>query len=452
MLTKPTQPDHRVSPPDSLAVSPSSLATGWYLVGVLLITNIFSFVDRQILVLLVEPIKHDLMLSDTSLSLLQGFAFTLFYSLLSLPLGRIIDRTNRRNLLLAGVAIWSLATIACGLANNYPQLFIARIVVGIGEATLAPAAYSMIADSFPPQKRGAALGTFTSGTYLGIGIAVLLGGIVIGFIAGHDHVSLWLFGSVRPWQAAFIAVGLPGIIVVALLLTLREPVRTLPVQLRQKGTADPALIWARKKARLLAPVMLGYTLMGLATFGSGTWVPSLMIRIHHWSAQQAALYYGLALMVFGTAGGILSGIVADKWLSRKNYGARVDLSTLCAICWLPMIVAASLVSDGWVSLAFFGIASCFSSAVNCLGPTAVQDIVPPYLRGQVTALFFFVVNLLGLGIGPTAVALVTDQIFGGHPEALRFAIPIVAIPAAIAGVLLLFYGRKAFINEVTSEK
>ena len=448
------EPGQQLIAPFGAAVSGQSpsLARGWYLVGILLIANIFSFVDRQILVLLVDPIKQSMALTDTDLGLLQGFAFTLFFSLLSLPLGRYVDRANRRNLLITGVAIWSLATLFCGLSNNYMELFSARMLVGLGEAALAPAAYSMIADSFPPQRRGVPIGIFTSGIYLGIGMALLLGGMVIAFIAGHDTIDLWLLGTVQPWQAAFIAVSLPGIPVVVLLLTVKEPPRGHAPQPAVTLGKDPALLYAKTQKHILAPLILGYMMLGLATFGAGSWIPSLLIRVHHWSAPQAAVGFGLSLMLFGTVGGIVSGYLADRMLGKGRNGARLNLTMIGTLCWIPLITLAAMANNGWVTLACFAVACLFDSTVNCLGPASIQDITPPYLRGQAIALFFFIVNMLGLGTGPTAIALVTDKLFHGSPDALRYAIPIIAVPAALIGVGLLLMARTPFKAEVQQLK
>lgn len=416
----------------------------WYMLGVLMIANILSFVDRQILVLLVQPIRVDLGISDTQISLLQGFAFTILYSLVGLPLGRYADRRNRRNLIIFGVAMWSLMTMACGLAHSYGQLFAARIGVGIGEATLAPAAYSMICDAFRPGRRGTALGVYSSGIYLGIGASVALGGMVLALLHGAAEVSLPLLGTVRSWQAAFICVGAPGLLIALLMLTVREPRRhsdgTAGVEDRALSETWRYLVCHRS---LVSRQMLGYTSLSTAAYGLGSWAPSYLIRVHHLPPSRAGISYGLAVALLGTLGGVLGGLLGDRWLCAGRSDARLLISVAVALFWVPCIVVATQSGEAATAVAFFGVAACFSSACNGLGPTTLQDIVPGWLRGQATALFFFVINLLGLGIGPTAVALVTDRVFG-YDAALRYSIPLVAIPLILVGSVLLLSVRKQY--------
>lgn len=413
----------------------------WYLLGVLVIANVLSFVDRQILGLLVQPIRRDLGISDTEISLLQGFAFSILYSVLGLPLGRYADRANRRNLIVVGITIWSLMTMACGLAQTYGQLFAARVGVGIGEATLAPAAFSMICDAFRRERRGTALGVYSSAIFMGIGVSVFLGGIVLAMIRSSTEVELPLFGLVRSWQAAFICVGAPGFLVALLMLTVREPARH--GSLSAPPPVGEAIGYLKQNRRAFVLQLLGYSLIALAAYGLGSWVPTYFIRIHGWSAAQAGISYGLALTVAGTLGGILGGVVGDRWRNAGRTDARLMLSIGAAVVWMPFIVGGLFVGDAWTGLVLLGIASGFSSLVNGLGPTTVQDIVPDWLRGQATAIYFFVINLLGLGVGPTAVALVTDKVFG-NDMALNQSMAFVSIPAILLGIGLLLAARAPY--------
>ncbi|MFH0728067.1 MAG: MFS transporter [Pseudomonadota bacterium] len=422
----------------------------WYLLGILVIANVLSFVDRQILVLLVQPLRQDLHISDTEISLLQGFAFTILYSMLGLPLGRYADRHNRRNLIVFGVAVWSLMTMACGFAQTLGQLFVARIGVGIGEATLAPAAYSMICDAFRPQKRGTALGVYSSAIFLGIGVSVVLGGLVMALIHGAAEVTLPFVGIVRSWQAAFLCVGAPGLLIALLILTVAEPSRHAAPGSRPEGpTLTDALHYLAQHRAAFTLQLLGYSCIALAAYGLGSWMPTFFIRVHHWSASQAGIYYGLCVAIFGTLGGILGGVLSDRWIAAGRRDARLLLSVIGALCWIPLIVGTVYAPSAGVALASIAVGVGFSSFVNGLGPTTVHDIVPGWLRGQATALFFFVINFLGLGIGPTAVALVTDHVFGSD-LALRHSIPLVAIPAIVLGIALLLAARGAYRRAVAA--
>jgi MFS family permease len=324
------------------------------------------------------------------------------------------------------------------------QLFIARIGVGIGEATLAPAAYSMICDAFRPQKRGTALGVYSSAIFMGIGVSIVLGGFVMALIHDAAEVTLPIVGVVRSWQAAFLCVGAPGFVVALLILTVAEPTRKNLSGCRLGGvTLKDAFGYLARHRLAFTLQLIGYSCFALAAYGLGCWMPTFFIRIHHWSASQAGIYYGASVTIFGTLGGILGGVLGDRWLSAGRKDARLILSIAGALCWIPFILIAVYLPNAWGALATIGVAVGFSSFVNGLGPTTVHDIVPGWLRGQATALFFFVINLLGLGIGPTAVALTTDYVFGSD-LAIRHSIPTIAIPAIIAGVVLLVAARRPY--------
>lgn len=431
-------------PTSAIPDSYPAATRAWYMLGVLLIANVLSFVDRQILVLLVQPIRHDLGISDIRISLLQGFAFTILYSILGLPLGRYADSGNRRNLIIFGVSIWSVMTVMCGFAQSYSELFMARIGVGIGEAALAPAAYSMICDVFHPQRRGAALGVYSSGIYLGIGVSVALGGAVLAFIHGAAEVTLPLVGVVRSWQAAFICVGVPGLAVALLMLTVKEPARRADCMSgKNNHSLTEAWRYLVNHRSLFSRQILGYTCLAAAAYGTGSWVPSYLIRIHHMSPSKAGITYGVAVSVLGTVGGVIGGLLGDRWLAAKRSDARILISVISCLFWIPCIIAGTQTGTPMTVVVMMGAASCFSSACNGLGPTTLQDMVPGWLRGQATALFFFVINLIGLGIGPTSVALATDLLFG-YDAAVRFSIPLVVIPLILLGASLLLGVRKQY--------
>ena len=204
---------------------PSS-TSAWYAVVILTIAYVVSFLDRQLLSLVVPLVKRDLLLTDTQVSLLLGLAFALFYTTMGIPIGRLADKKSRRAIIAAGISFWCLMTAACGLAKNYTQLFLARVGVGVGEATLSPSSLSMIGDYFPKEKRGKALGLFNIGVSVGSGIAFIIGGQIIAYVASRDNLILPIIGEIYPWQALFIMVGLPGLIVAALMMTVKEPERS----------------------------------------------------------------------------------------------------------------------------------------------------------------------------------------------------------------------------------
>ena len=318
-----------------------SAAYAWLVVAILMVAYVFSFVDRQILNLLVGPIRRDLGISDTQMSLLMGFSFAIFYTILGIPLGRLADRRSRRGLVAAGVVVWSLMTSLCGLARSYGQLFLFRIGVGVGEATLSPAAYSMIADYFPPERRATAISVYSMGIYLGSGLAFLLGGLVIQFAVAQGAVTLPLVGVVRPWQLVFFVLGGSGIVFSLAFLLVREPPRT---GLTGSGgsvpfTAVVAHLWQNRRTVLCHN--LGFALIALCSYGAGAWVPSFFIRTFDWKAGEVGVIYGLIVMVFGCLG-ILFGAGSPTAGSRRAGAMRpcvwasalpVSPSWVVSICW-----------------------------------------------------------------------------------------------------------------------
>ena len=420
----------------------TSTAYPWVVVAILMVAYVFSFVDRQILNLLVGPIRRDLGISDTQMSLLMGFSFAIFYTILGIPLGMLADRWNRRGLIAAGVVVWSVMTSLCGLARSYGQLFLFRIGVGVGEATLSPAAYSMIADYFPPQRRAFAISVYSMGIYLGSGIAFLLGGLVIQFAVAQGTVTLPLVGDVRPWQLVFFVLGGSGIVFSLAFLLVREPPR------EGVGVSDGAVplravvayLWQNRRTVLCHN--LGFAMIAFCSYGAGAWIPSFFIRTFDWKAGEVGIIYGLIVMVFGCLGILFGGWLTDRWLRQ----GMTDAALRTGIC-----AAGAALVGGVYLLAGNGTlaAILLAPAVFALGmpfgaaPAAIQEIVPNQMRGQTSAVYLFVVNLFGLGVGPTAVALVTDYVFADD-QALKWSMPIVGTVANIAAIALLAAGLKPY--------
>ncbi|HMT45155.1 MAG TPA: MFS transporter, partial [Chakrabartia sp.] len=278
----------------------------WYVLAVLLLAYISAFVDRTILGLLVEPIKQDLHASDVELSLLSGFAFALFYTLLGLPCGWLADRVQRPRLIFFGILFWSAATAACGLARSFVQLFLARVGVGIGEATLTPATYSLLPDYFRREELGVATGIYASGVSIGGGIAMLVGGAAVHALQAKGDILVPLLGLLRPWQSAFVVVGLAGLLVALLILTIREPGRSG----RTKADAPGFLIvlrWIIEERRAVLPILFGYSLMVIPSYALVTWVPAFLMRSHGLGPGETGLAMGLMLLIGGTAGMLVGG-------------------------------------------------------------------------------------------------------------------------------------------------
>jgi MFS family permease len=434
---------------------PTSFAA-WYSVAVLLLMYIFSFIDRTTISLIVEPMKRDLQISDTQVGMLQGLAFALLYTFLGLPIARLSDRHSRRAIIAGGVFIWSIMATLCGLARTAVQLFIARIGVGVGEAALSPAAYSIITDSFPRSKLGRAFGVYNIGITIGAGIAFLVGGIVVAAVshAGATY-TLPLLGEVRAWQMVFIVTGAPGIVLPLLLLTFREPKRR---GILRKGSAEPAAalprpplsevlgyIWLNKKFYCLYFVALA--LLALAGYAVAAWLPTAVIRVYGVSYGQVGKVLGVSTMLMNSTGMLLAGVLCDRLARKGREDAPIIVALLsaCGIatfgCSPTLMPTVTLV---WVALFVAGLTF---NAYNGVGPQAVNQVTPNQYRATVSAVYLFVVNALGLGVGPTLVPLLNEILFH-DPLKIRYSLIIVVFCATVTAIILLAIVRPIYRQKV----
>ncbi len=411
---------------------------GAYALGVLMVAYVLAFLDRQILNLLVEPIKRDLHLSDVEVSLLQGLAFALFLSVGGLPVGRLIDTRRRITVLAAGITVWSLLTGACGLARSFVQLLLCRIGVGIGEAAMTPSAYSLLGDYFQARRLGLAMGIFSMGSYLGSGLALVLGGLVIGLVPRGDLV-LPVIGVLHGWQAPFLVIGPAGLLVALWLATLREPQRTGPLGAARPDWADVGGYFRRNR-RSLVCVNLAVGFANMTLYGFTAWSPSLLIRTFHAAPSQVGVWLGLPLMVFGAAGTLCAGLIGDVLRARRLENGRVWVMAAAAAAAAPLALAEPLMPTLAAAGALTGPLIFLTALSIGSGPATLQEITPNRMRGIQHALAVLAANLLGLGFGPTVIALVTD--YGLHDErwiglALAIALPaMLAVSAACAAAAL----------------
>lgn len=438
------------TPSDSPAAraqdQPSALYA-WYTVGVLTLLYTFSFVDRQILTLLFGPIKHDLGISDTQVSLLSGIAFAGLYALLGIPIARLTDRGNRVAIITAGMLLWSAMTAVCGLARSFWQLFLARVGVGIGEATLSPAAFSIIADYFPPHRLGRAIGVYTLAIYFGMGAALLLGSVVVAFVQGLPPIEIPHVGVLRPWQLALVCVGSPGILFAILMLTVREPARRHVQSVADEKQATSVFRFMGKHWRVYAPHFVGFSLMGLLGNGLATWIPEFFLREHGWPPQRTGIAFGLILLFVGGPGVLLGGWYADRQRAAGILDAPIRVA-IAAIVPLGICgVIMPQVSSPEVALALLAVVMFCFSLPGGLAPASVQMVTPPRLRARVSAVYLFFTGLIGSGFGPTVVAAVTD--FGFRDEAaLGDSLSVVAAVVTPISVIALFSVLKPFRSTV----
>lgn len=417
-----------------------STSQGWYLVLVMTVCYTLSFIDRQILSLLVGPIKADLGISDTQVGLLGGLAFSLFYTFIALPLGRIVDRANRRNVVVAGVAFWSAMTAACALARDYTGLFLARMGVGLGEATLNPAAASMIADSFPRERLSSALSVYSMGIYLGAGSALLVGGLVVQAVAATPVMHVPLIGEIASWRATFLVVGLPGLLVALWVWTLREPPRGDAIVSKQ-GThahldvrATLQQLWQR--AGSVLGISGGQMAFAITLYGFMLWAPVYFQRVHEWSARETGTRLGLVVLVFGCAGMYVGGRLADRWFRQGRRDAALRLGAWGgAIGCVAFGVAGLLESQPWLQLALFapGVFTLAMPAGSCYA--ALQLVLPNQVRGQAVAFYLFVANLGGLTLGPLLPGLLNDAVFASEAAVGRSLALTLAFSTLLASVV-----------------
>ncbi|MFI5401195.1 MAG: spinster family MFS transporter [SAR324 cluster bacterium] len=423
-----------------------SAAYAWLVCIVLLIAYVFSFLDRSIISLLVIPIEHDLGLSDTEVSLLQGFSFALFYALLGFPIARRVDSGSRRAVIAWGILAWSLMTAACGLASRFWHLFLARVGVGAGEAALLPGAVSLLADCFPPRRRGLALGIFATGIFLGGGLAMILGGLLIKALE-RVHVALPLLGDARPWQLVFIAVGLPGIAVSFSVWALREPPRIGSASGTDRVPLAEVGAYFRANARTLTCHIVGFTCLAFAGYAGAAWIPTLFIRSYGWSAAEIGVRYGLVALFTGALGSVAGGWLGDRLEARGHRDGKFRVGIAAGLGTIPFGIAFPLVSDGRLALLLLTPGLFFISFVWGLSTAALQEIVPNRMRGVATAVYTGFLNLAGVGLGPTSVALVAQYGLGG-PAHLNAAIALVVPAGALASALVFRLGLKPYVVTV----
>lgn len=413
-------------------------AYAWYATLVLMLAYTLSYIDRQILSMLVGPIKADLGVSDTQIGLLQGLAFAVFYTLIGIPMGRLADRGDRRRIIAWGVFVWSLATAASGLARSFGQLFAARVAVGVGEAALGPAAYSMIADQFPPGRRGRALGVYSMGVYLGIGLAAIIGGAVIGRLGDQPSITVPLVGELASWHVAFLLVGLPGVLLALWVRTLREPPRHgLTPETRAEIPLSEVMRFVRENLRLFGAHFAGFSMLTLAFNAVAFWMPPYLQRAHAWSPGEFGTAFGLILAIGGATGIVSGGVAADALRRRGVADAELWPGILSALAVWPLGIATSQAGSGEAALALFAGFMFFSSFAFAAAAAAIQAAAPNRMRGQMSAVYLFCVNLTGIGLGSFLTGFVNDYAFADELRVGDSMSWIVGIAAPLAAVLLL---------------
>lgn len=414
----------------------------WFVVIILMTLYIFSFVDRMIIALLVTPIKEHLNLTDTDIGLLHGLAFAVFYTFVGVFLARLADSWNRVKLIAIGVLLWGLATAACGLAGSFASLFVARMLVGVGEATLSPAAYSLISDYFPPEKRARAMSLYTSGIYFGVGIAMIFGGLVIKLVSGSDGLDLPLVGSVEPWQAVFFLVGLPGILLCVLVrFAIREPER------REVSASAPTFAAFRaffmQRRRIYLGHYIGFAFLVLYSYTFSAWSPAVLTRTFEITAADAGLWLGLTILISAPAGIMLGSVLSTKLRPRYGKGSALQIGGFAAVLAIVPAMLFPLASSIVSAILLMGLTQFLISVPFGIAPAALHEVTPNQYRGQIIAMYLFFINIIGLGTGPLIAGLITDYVFADEAM-IGYSLMIVAMVFLPLSAFVLLRARKPF--------
>lgn len=426
------------SAPDSAAVKLigpiADYSNGYrrYVLMMLTLVYAFNFIDRQILVILQEPIKADMGLSDTQLGLLSGFTFALVYVVAGIPIAYWADRGNRRNIVAISLTVWSGMTAASGYAQNYFQLLLARVGVGLGEAGGSPPAHSMISDYYPPEQRGTALSIYSTGIYIGILLGFMLGGVIAE-----------AFG----WRIAFVVVGLPGILLaIVLRLTVKEPVRgrwdgMVNDEEEQKKPSFKETFNKLRHTSTFFYIALGSALISYVSYGNGNFFPSFLSRYHDMGLAEIGFTLSLVSGLSGMVGTFLGGYLGDRYgkIDKRWY---LWIPVIGGLISFPIGMFTLLGDNTFLILAASGLSTLLGTLY--LGPCIAMAhlLVPPSMRALTSAILFFVLNMIGLGLGPFITGLTSDLLQASYGEdSLRYSMVITAF-VALLGLFCLYMGGK----------
>lgn len=420
----------------------------WLLVAILTIAYVLSFIDRYILGLLIEPIKADLNLTDEQIGWVLGPAFAIFYATMGLPLGWLADRKRRTWIVAAGIAVWSLATAVSGLAKSFWHLFFTRMAVGVGEATLSPAAMSMISDSFPPERRGKPIGVYTAALSLGAGLASLIGGGVLVWAKTTQSVDVPFFGALKPWQLTFFAVGLPGLLLAVVFCFIGEParrqVKALDAELKGNGVLD-ALNYVRLRIGTYAGFISLACVMAILAYSQGFLAPTFE-RTWGWPPEKYAFVNGVVLLIAGPATVIFTGYLSDKLTQKGMRDASMRLLIIGYFILLPTQAIPMFMPSGELAFVFLFINTIGIAIISAMGVTSLLAITPAQIRGQVVALYYMAISMAGLFLGPTTVGILSTRVFG--EENIRYAIAVLPFLYGVIPLIFIPITYRLYKNQL----
>lgn len=423
---------------DARAYPPRWLA--WSVLALLAMAALMSFVDRFVLSLLITPIKASLALSDFQIGLLMGPAFAICFAIFGVPIGWLADRANRRTIVAAGIALWSIMTAMCGLAKSFGTLFAARIGVGMGEAALNPCVVSLVSDYFPPTLRARAIGFYMAGAFLGAGGAYIIGGQAVKVIESWPSVTLSLVGDLEPWQTAFLVVAAPAALLAVVMMLVPEPPRARG----QSADSEPPLAGfghVLKNFPAYAGVFLG---MGgtTAISASSFWSPVLFERAWGWPVDRSGLTIGLIILATGIPGANLGGWIADRLIRAGRADGPLITCLIGSVVMLPGFALYPLMPNGEAAAALLCLAFLGLAVATGVSPAAAGAVSPARFKAGIAGMFFMTINLLGLFLGPPTVGLIADAIPGA--DGLRIALSTTFAVFGVMTIGVLWWGLKPF--------
>jgi MFS family permease len=439
---------------------PTAVDSGyaWYSISLLTFAAIISNIDRQILALMIGPVRRDLGITDVQVSLLLGLAFTLLFTVTALPVARLADKVARSAIIGAGVLFWSLMTSMSGVAQNYVQLFLARMGVGIGEATLGPASYSLISDLFSEARMPIAAGLFQSSTFVGTGLAYILGGTLVGYLETQPAVSLPLVGEVRSWQLTFLIVGLPGVLVAFAIAKMREPLRRGLANTETDAEPFPlGEIWRfmLRRWRFFGLHFAGYLLMATQGYALFAWGAEFFIRVHDFSRVEAGLTFGLIALVFGIAGSLCGGLFSSLLIRGGKLDGMMRLGMYKCLCVVPFAVLLGFTSSAALAVALLVPLVFLMALTPGLGAAIVQAVAPNEIKAQMVAVYGVAVSFISYLVAPLMVAAMTQYVFG-RDDAVGYSLASLAsvvypLAALCLGRCLVHYRESLRLAQAWSD-
>ena len=412
----------------------------WFVVFTLILASLIAFIDRQVVAIVVEPMKADLGVGDTEIGWLYG-VFALFYAVAALPIASMADKRSRKHIIAIGIFLWSLMTIACGLTKSYWQIFLARIGVGVGEATLSPSTTSLIGDYFPREDIPLALSIFQTGPIIGTGIAFVIGGFVLQLVQGADPVVWPIVGALEPWQLTFVYVGLPGLILAGFFLLIREPTRR-PVPPSESSEWQQLVEFYRQNRATILFHHLGFVSLVLTGYAFVFWSVTFFTRVHGVPAAEASQTFGWIFIVFGPMGPLLAAYLARILSQRGHYDANITAGMVGGILTIPSVLLIQVAPTPFWAFVCYAPALLAVNSPFGIAAGALPVITPANLRARVAAVYMLT-GAVGMMFGPPLAGAFNEYIFPGQ-DGVRLSMITMTSFFGLLGVVLLWFGRAPY--------